>query len=305
MNPDKVIILLATYNGERYLKEQLNSLTTQSYKNIEIIALDDCSQDGTLKLLESNNLHLLKNENNMGAKKSFVKLLQYALEYSDARYFMFCDQDDVWDEDKVEKSMSAFKDMEKEYGNLPMLVHTDLEVVDENMKSLSSSFMKYQNINPFYNSFERLLMQNTITGCTMLINRELGKLGSSMPKEAMMHDWWIGLCASYFGKICFLEESTMKYRQHGLNEIGAKGFTLKYIVDKFFESDNKLMDDNIIQAKAFLDSFDNNIDKNSKKMLENFVHIKSKNYLQKRMFLVKNGLFKHGFIRNMGLFIKI
>jgi len=301
----KIIILLATFNGEKYIKTQLNSLKSQTYKNIEIIAKDDCSDDNTVNILQSYNITLLQSDTNSGPKKNFAYLLNYALKNCSSKYFMLCDQDDIWANDKVQKSLDALQKLENSYGKIPLLVHTDLEVVDEKTNKICPSFAKYQNINYHKNSFEKLLMQNTITGCTSIINRELAEISKNIPDEAIMHDWWIGLCAAYFGKINFINESTIRYRQHTMNTIGATRLTFINIIKKIFTLTDKSIDHNISQAKIFLKIFNNELDENTKVLLEKFININQKNFFEKRFFLIKNKLFKHGIIRNIGLFIKI
>ena len=301
----KITILLSTYNGEEYLKEQLDSLFIQTYKNIEIIVRDDASSDKTLEILKYYDIKLLSSDVNLGIKKSFETLLRYACENSDAEYFMFCDQDDVWNNDKIEKTLEEMQELEKLYGNnIPLLVHTDLEVVDENLKIISSSMWKYEYILPQYNTFNRLLIQNTITGCTMMINRELAKKSLDIPEEAIMHDWWIGLIASCFGKISYLEESTIKYRQHGKNTIGTEGKKNK-IIRKVLGLLNKKneyinhMDINILQAKGFLKLFNSKLDINKINLLESFSTIKKKTFFERKRIIIKHNLFKQGIFRNI------
>ncbi len=137
---NKISILLATYNGEKYLKEQLDSLFSQSYKNFKLIARDYASTDLIKEILNSYNIELLDSSKNIGVKKSFETLLKYAFENSDAKYFMFCDQDDVWNNDKIERTLEKMQELENLYGgSIPLLVHSDLEVVNEKLETLSSS----------------------------------------------------------------------------------------------------------------------------------------------------------------------
>ena len=102
---NKIFILLSTYNGARYLKAQLDSLFAQTYCSIEIIARDDDSNDETISILKSYNIKILDTKENLGAKESFAELLNYAVVNSTSDYFMFCDQDDVWEKDKIEKNL--------------------------------------------------------------------------------------------------------------------------------------------------------------------------------------------------------
>ncbi|OCL91229.1 glycosyltransferase family 2 protein [Aliarcobacter thereius] len=311
----KITILLSTYNGEAYLKEQLDSLFYQTYKNFEIITRDDGSSDDTLKILRLYDIKVLDRTQNLGAKRSFFELLKFAFMHSDSDYFMFCDQDDIWNDNKIEKTLEKMKEFENFYGSeLPLLIHTDLEVVDESLKAISNSMWEYEYILPKYNSLNRLLIQNTITGCTMLINRELAKKSLDIPENAIMHDWWIGLVASCFGNIGSVNTSTIKYRQHGKNTIGAKGFqvnilrhALSLIKSLIFKDIKYLngMQINILQAKAFLEQFKDKLDVETIKMLEDFITLEQKSWWQKRLILWKYKLLKQGFIRNVGLFLKI
>lgn len=308
---EKISILLSTYNGEKYLKNQLESLLIQACKNINVIVRDDGSVSDTLRILSSYNVDLLESQSNVGPKKSFSLLLEYTLQNSDSDYFMFSDQDDVWKEDKVEKTFKKMQEMEKKYLNLPILVHTDLEVVSESLNIIDESFWHFENLDPSINQFSRLLLQNTVTGCTVMINRKLAELALPMPEDAIMHDWWLALVTSKFGKIAYLDEQTIKYRQHDKNSIGAKGFSYIFILMKFYklfykkELYLKHMHANLLQAKAFLEMYRKNLNGDTIQMLEEFTALESKSFWQKRKILLKHKLLKQGFIRNVGLLTKI
>ena len=299
----KIYILLSTYNGEKYLKAQLDSLFSQSYKNFKLIARDDGSSDKTLEILKSYDIELLPSNENLGVKGNFETLLKYAFGNSDAQYFMFCDQDDVWNQDKVKLTLQKMYEMEKLYKNTPILVHTDLEVVDENLHTINPSFMKLQNLHEKKNRLNNLLIQNTITGCTAMINRDLAKLCLPMSSNAIVHDWWVGLVASYFGKIGYLQQSTIKYRQHTSNTIGAKGFDIGFVLKSI--SKKVSLGGNISQSKGFFQQFKNELDEDTIEMLQEFISLEQKTWWQKRAVLLKFKLLKQGFIRNAGLFLKI
>ena len=302
-----ISILLSTYNGEKYLKKQLDSLLSQTYTNIKIIARDDGSSDDTLNILKSYDIELVKSNNNLGVKKSFSVLLDYAFINTKSDYFMFCDQDDIWKNDKIEKTLRKMKELELTYSTLPLLVHTNLEVVDENLQIINKSFWNYESINPKFNKFNNLLMQNTVTGCTVMLNRQLVLLASPIPENIIMHDWWLGLVASKFGKIGFLEESLILYRQHLDNTIGAKGFNYYSVLKKFymvFYKDRYYLNI-IVQAKTFLNLYKDKLDDYTLHMLENYSTIESKSFWKKRVILLKYKLLKQGFLRNLHLLLKI
>jgi len=300
---ERVDILLSTYNGQKYIKEQLDSIFDQSYKNFRVIVRDDGSSDATLAIVKSYDVEILESNENLGAKMSFATLLEYALHSSNSKYFMFADQDDVWHSDKIEKSVEAMKKLQKDTAKpLPLLVHSDLRVVDEKLNGIDNSFWHYSRIHPKYNQLNRLLMQNTVTGCTMLLNRELAHLALPIAPKAIMHDWWIAMVASAFGKIAYINESTIEYRQHGGNEIGANSFSLGYVVQ------NSLSNHNLSkyhqQAQAFLERYQARLDFHTALMLERFCHSEKLSYLQRVLHIIQFNLFKQGLIRNIGLLLK-
>ena len=223
---------------------------------------------------------------------------------------MFCDQDDIWKTDKIEKTIEIMKELEKTNSDLPLLVHTDLEVVDEKLNLLAESFWKYEKRDPSLNSINRLIMQSTVTECTMMINKKLAKMSFPVSENSIMHDWWISMVASCFGKITYLEESTISYRQHSSNDTGSKKFGLNLILKKainflFYDGLYKHLDRNIKQAKSFLNQYESLLDTDTKNMLKDFVSIKEKSFLEKRKILLKHDILNQGIIRNMGLLLKI
>ena len=307
----KVIIGHTSYNGECYLKEQLDSLLAQTYKSIEIIARDDGSTDGTVKILSDYGVKILPSDENCGPKISFSILLDAMLQDKKANYFMFCDQDDIWDKNKVAASLAHMQKMELKHKELPLLVHTDLLVVDKHSKIISSSFWHYEHINPQRNKLGNLLMQNTVTGCTMLFNRRLAQLARPIPKEAIMHDWWMALVASAFGVVGVIDEPYISYRQHGRNDTGAKAYSWKKIVRDAGEIIfgrgiySQHLDINIVQASAFLDIYSEKLSRDLLLSVEAFASIKKQNFFQKRLNILRYGLLKYGFFRNLGLMMRI
>ena len=302
-------ILLSTYNGSRFVKQQLESLFAQSYSQVEIIIRDDGSKGNTLDILRDYNVKLLPSTTNLGSKHSFVALLNYAMKNSTADYFMFCDQDDVWYANKVEKTLAKMKFMQARYGpTIPLLVHIDLEVVDESLKTIAPSMWKYEHILPNKNAFSRLLIQNIITGSTVMINRALAERCLTIPNDAIMHDWWLGLVASQFGKIGFIAKPTIKYRQDSNNSIGAKKhFNLHYLfrlLRNIFRPDQSLQP-NIDQARCFLQLYRSVLDDDSIKLLQDFVSLPEKSFVMRRIIIIKHRLLKNSFINNVALLLKI
>lgn len=294
-------ILLSTYNGEKYLKQQLDSLLSQTYKNFEIIARDDGSQDKTLEILQSYNISIIDSKENLGAKGSFGALLEYAIQNSASDYFMFCDQDDVWHPEKISRTIEKMQQVEALYPHQAVLVHTDLSVVDRDLRMLHNSFWKYQNIDPTKDSLNGLILHNTVTGCTTMINRPLAQIVKNIPQEAIMHDWWISLTASAFGRIGYVDKPLMFYRQHGANDTGAKNYGWKHIIDRFLSRPK--LDKYIIQANAFYTLFSDQMTIEQRKIFEDLSHWDNLGFWAKRRLIIKHRLWKNGAIRNIGLMV--
>ena len=227
-------VLLSTYNGELFLSAQLNSLLNQSYKDFIIVARDDGSSDKSKDILLEYaakapsvfQIYTEKDEN-MGSCASFAWLMNEVLNNKKSLgmnkvYFMFCDQDDLWRKDKIEKQMRLMADIEKKHPMLPILVHSDLSVIDENDNTISNSFFDYQGLNINRERLSQLSVYNLVTGCTVLVNESLADLALPIPPEALMHDWWFALCVTAFGKRQLVSKPTVRYRRHVSNVIGAK-----------------------------------------------------------------------------------
>lgn len=224
---EKVDILMATYNGKKYLKEQIESILNQTYKNIQLIISDDCSTDGTREILrqyeQNERIKIFYQEKNLG----YIKNFEFLLKNVESNLYMLSDQDDVWKQEKIEKSVEK---LEKE--NLD-LVFGDLEVVDENLNTICESFDKYmkldRKINKCIGNYKLQYLYNCITGCTILSKKEYLEKILPIPTNSkyMLHDFWIGLIISLDGKIGYIKDTYIKYRQHGNNQVGIKKITRK------------------------------------------------------------------------------
>lgn len=221
-------ILLPTYNGGRYLPRQLDSLFAQTDGAWRLTASDDGSDDGTADILRRYlerypgrmALHLCGRRWG-NARDHFFALMRE----SRADYVLFCDQDDVWQPDKVRKTRAALREAEARHGaQTPLLVFTDQTVVDESLGVIAPSLMRYQKQYAGHFDYRSLLLQNVVTGCAMGVNRALldKALRCADTRQTVMHDGWLAAVAARFGRIVYLDESTMLYRQHGGNSVGAK-----------------------------------------------------------------------------------
>jgi len=294
-------ILISTYNGAEYLREQLDSIINQSYLYWRIIIRDDGSTDTTcdiineyLKVYPEKFGMLTDDSGNIGVCQSFARLI----EFSDADYIMFADQDDVWRQDKINISIKKMIDSESGNGkSTPVLVHTDLCVVDDKLNCISKSFMKYQGLNGNRVHLNQLIVQNCITGCTVLFNRSLKDIILPIDSRARMHDWWIAIVASIFGKIIYINEQTVYYRQHSSNAIGAKK---KYNLIMSLLKPAKLHELKqelyltIDQAKSILEYNEKKLTAYQRNLLNGLFYIEGFNLLKKRLFLIKYRLFKNG-----------
>lgn len=277
-----VTILIAVYNGEMYLKEQLDSIKRQTDSRWRLIARDDGSSDRSVQILKEfatdvdNEVLIYSNNPPSGsAKNNFAKLINDAL---DADYVMFADQDDIWKKDKIKLCMDKMKKLEAKYGKeTPFLVHGDLEVVNNKMKVISKSMFKYSDIrhNP---SLMQLLVQNNVTGCTMLINKALcnGIARAAGNPDIIMHDYLAAIYAKIFGKTVFINKPLVSYRQHGKNSIGAKANKNPlYLIKRLLrgKSDYKVaMKRSQKQAAFFLKTYGRQMRRHMTSGFEEFVH---------------------------------
>lgn len=213
----KVCILLSSYNGADYLAEQLDSLISQTYPDIAIIVRDDGSTDSSPQILreyaaEYPHIHVEFGQN-IGISGSFMALLSQAHEH--CQYFAFCDQDDVWYPDKLERAV--LKHTNASPGE-PAIYFSRLEYVGRNLDHL-----KYSRLPRRRFSFRNALVENNASGCTIVLNRSAREMiVSHMPSpHCIMHDWWCYLVVSAFGEAIYDEQPTIKYRLHGSNDTGA------------------------------------------------------------------------------------
>jgi glycosyltransferase involved in cell wall biosynthesis len=216
----QILILMATYNGSLFIKEQLQSIRDQTYTNWKLLVRDDNSTDDTRHIIESfasidNRITLIEDElGNLGSCQNFSVLLQYA---SDARYVMFADQDDFWFPFKIAHTFAKMISQESKDLSIPLLVYTDFTYANAKLQPLFSS----KKIIEEKTSLKKLLTENHIYGCTMMINKPLIPYSTGIPPAAENHDYWIALVAASLGRIIHLPEETLLYRQHGMNVSGS------------------------------------------------------------------------------------
>ena len=255
-------IALASYNGEKYISDQIQSILSNKISVVgftlgNIIVSDNMSTDKTPEIVNSlskqyTNIKYLPND-----KRGVINNFNFALENTTADYIMLSDQDDIWLEDKIDLSITKLIELEAETDkDSPLLVFTDLRVTDSVLNTIHPSFFAFQKIKPEgYRFPKNIFLSNVAPGCTMLVNRKLLQIALPVPLEAVMHDWWLILVASSFGKVAHVSAQTMLYRQHENNQVGAK--TRRYR-DMFLSPREKFhmarssLENAGKQAKAFL-----------------------------------------------------
>ena len=224
----EIAILLTTYNGSQFLKEQIDSLVAQTYQHWQLYVRDDQSEDETPRLLTAlaetePRIHILRDPQKRGAKHGFMWLLQQV----DAPFYMFCDHDDVWLPDKIELSMKAMQ-AQPEAATLPFIVCTDAELADAQLHTLSPSYWKHKQYRQdMFNDKYYHLFYNNMPGCTMLINRQAKAVALPWPEDTAMHDSWIAAAVLWRGgRVVWTRQPLILYRQHGHNTIGTSDRTL-------------------------------------------------------------------------------
>lgn len=225
-----VCILLATYNGEKYLEAQLNSLLSQDFSNFICYIHDDGSNDRTVDIINEYCCRfpsVFKKVNapvQGGAKNNFMFLLKNI--GVNFKYIVFCDQDDVWMPNKLSKLLERMRLINCCDNQKPCLVYSDMKVTDKNLKIISNSFNNYNRLEHGNITPDRAIMKGYAAGCSIMINQKLAKLASVKDyQNIIMHDWWVILVASLIGEISFVDIPLVLYRQHEHNTLGAKKTT--------------------------------------------------------------------------------
>jgi glycosyltransferase involved in cell wall biosynthesis len=301
--------LLATYNGERFVREQIDSILAQDYEELRILARDDGSDDGTTEILKwyekrfPDRFRILPSAFASGSAKANFLLLMKA---SAAEYICFSDQDDVWVPDKVSASKRAMDQLESRWGkDLPLLVFTDLRVVDDNLQTLQESYWTYEALRPKRISRPAAqLAQNVVTGCTAMLNRRLIGLALRMPEEAIMHDQWIALLACTMGKAKAIEAQTVLYRQHDRNVIGSEQRTgsLAELMKRVRKTDVRIIQwkKNQRQASSFLRLHENDLSIKNRDIFRAYLRCgTSRNFVARIRILTRYGFLRAGVLRKL------
>ncbi|MCD8323780.1 MAG: glycosyltransferase family 2 protein [Clostridiales bacterium] len=323
---EKIAILVASYNGEKYLGELLDSLLAQSETGWVAYIHDDGSTDGTAVVIaEYANRYpekfvCVEGEPSGGAKNNFFFLFRQV----EAPLYMCCDQDDVWLPDKMEKTLrrmrgsrgaescdpmtgaerEALCDNVGRTAEIPRLVFSDLRVADRELHPIADSMNQYQRLHCEDLAACHLMIENVVVGCTMMVNRALRDrlIEVTDLTDVVMHDWWAALIAAQFGGIAYLDEATILYRQHGDNEQGARKFGPSYIMYKLTHSKQAIrgaVEEKQRQARLFAEIYDLPDDS----AIRLFGDALDAGKLRRIRLYRQSGVRKSTFSRNMGLYI--
>ena len=216
-----ISVALATYNGEKYLSEMLDSIEAQDYPHIELMIADDASTDSTPRLLQERawrrSCKRLQTSDRLGVIGNFDRAIAACM----GDYVAFADQDDIWREDKLSRMLARMQTLEQQRGrDTPLLIFSDLALIDEHRALLADSFFTHAKKSPHCAKFEDFLVSNHVPGCAMLVNRALIQRAMPVPPTFHMHDWWFIMVAAAFGAIDYIDAPLIQYRQHTSNTVG-------------------------------------------------------------------------------------
>lgn len=220
-----VSIVMATFNGVRFVRQQIESIRAQSWQDWRLFVRDDGSDDGTVDVLREfaardTRITIVdrESENNLGPSQSFERLLERACD-AGAQYVFLSDQDDVWHEDKLALMVPSFD--RSRTG--PDLVYSDMEIASSDLTTTSPSFIRdHFGSGPKAPPLARLLVQNFVPGCASAVHRELIGLALPFPRSVRNHDWWLAVCAAAAGRLIYVDRPLSKYRQHEGNVVGTR-----------------------------------------------------------------------------------
>lgn len=243
-----VCVLMSTYNGEKYLEDQIKSVLTQDGVNVHLVVRDDGSHDRTLDILRKYKDIDIIQGTNVGPCRSFLELIRTA---PDADYYAFCDQDDIWDEDKLK---IAIEQIGLHDGHIPVMYYSNLEVVDEQLKFYRLSHdHNLEGANKY-----AALMESMPTGCTIVFNKYAEQImRNRIPDNCTMHDTWIYMVCKMLGEVIYDDHAHIKYRQHGNNVIGTslKKNSINRYIDKFLRIFNRKLQPVYTNALNFYNQY--------------------------------------------------
>lgn len=301
---DLVIVLLATFDGSRYLRHQLDSIAAQSHQNWRLVVADDGSRDDSLAIVQSfsqqhpGRVRILGGSPVGSARDNFFRLLRLA---GPAPYFAFCDQDDEWTREKLERLVERCKQIEVQHPAQPCLVFSDLRVVDAQLGLLNPSFMNQVRARPYDVTYRNLLTENAIPGCAMLFNAALAdvfRVCEFNSTKAIMHDWWMALLASSLGHVSYVATPLVNYRQHATNTLGSVNRSgVAFALSKLLSGDRSPTVATYAQASAFLAAYGDLLSSEVRKSIRAFASLHYRNKFARIQLLLKHKILKQTLAR--------
>lgn len=295
---DNVAVLLSTYNGEKYLEEQIDSIRNQSYENWKLYIRDDGSSDTTINIIEKyckvddRIIFLDSNRNNLGVIDSFLFLLTEVT----ADYYMFCDQDDIWLENKIKNTLFCMKEKEKEEKK-PYVIYTDLRVVDANLNIIAPSIFEYRKLFKAPRNYMSIFIRNSAYGCTIMFNNQLKNLVVKSD-NIIMHDKWIEIIGASFGETCLCPDTDILYRRHGDNTSATKKYgKLSYLTSRltkilsFIKGGKGVQVQNLLlQANAFSGRYRDKLSESKREQLDAFLMLPKVSRIKRLKILLENDI---------------
>ena len=227
-----ISIALATYNGEKFIRQQMNSILAQSLPDFEVIICDDCSADSTIQILNEYasadpRIKILKNEQNLGFKKNFEKILSFC----QGEYIAFCDQDDIWEQDHLQTLLQEIGSNDCVCGNA-LLIDSNGISLGQTMQEIIPIRIIPQNTEEF---FSHEVYGNIVQGAASMIRQSLVKEIIPIPDSVIYHDWWIALNASKNNGCKYVDHILLKYRQHESSITNKQKFGFVSALSIFFK----------------------------------------------------------------------
>jgi hypothetical protein len=315
-----VDIACAMFNGGEFVHELLNSLASQTHRDWRLWVRDDGSSDATADVVREWSTRDARIQlliaacptEGLGAARSFAWLLDRLP--NGATYVMFADQDDVWRPTKIERTLAVMRAAETRLGDdARVLVHTDLTVTDASLHELHPSFWAYSRIHPEPATLRRVITHNPTTGSTIMMNRALTRLIGSPPAEMAMHDWWCACTAAAFGHVVAIPESTVLYRQHSTNAIGARdariplsGMPAAVLARRGSTAEfRRGLDKTAAQARAFLDRYRDILEEADRRFLADYSKIPERGFVRRKIDLLRfRVLPDHGMLHALGVLLR-
>ncbi|GGI28221.1 glycosyltransferase family 2 protein [Pedobacter mendelii] len=302
--PPLLTILMATYNGDKYLIAQLESILAQSYQNWELIIRDDNSTDTTQKIIteylsKDKRIQQLQFGDLHGtACRNFSQLFDWAYQ-EQKQYVLFADQDDVWLPNKIEQSIIEIEKEEKHYGfDIPLAKYSNFKFIDEAGKVIDKRLKLPSKL-----TLQVLLTENYAWGCTMILNHTAINLIKNIPPESVNHDYYIALVVSAFGKISLINQDLVLYRQHQNNVSGnVDNMSFSSRFKRYFANSSvmlKPLTQNYALVKSFYERYSDKLVDKNKQLVFSFLTGYKAGFFKLLKILIKFGIFKIGFGKNV------